>query len=47
MLQEADAEMEVIPKTPALDSARTALEKGIKLVVKRQLIKLADRLDYG
>ena len=27
VLQEADAEMEVTPKTPALDSARTALEK--------------------
>lgn len=46
VLQETGEEIEKIPKMPALDCAKAALEKSIKFFTERQkLIKLTDWSD--
>lgn len=48
ILQEAKVEMNEIPKMPALDRTKAALEKGIKHIAESQkMIKLVDQSDNG
>ena len=48
VLADAKAELSTVGSAPALERAREAIEKGVRLLSERQkLIKIADRSDFG